>query len=133
MIEVASLNAYIIQKDGMPPSERSKHDYLEFRYALMEELIGSYCSRARVAGRPRSLEHQQALRLDATKPHLPIVDGPKRDCVVCTKAGVVSGQKRGKGSRHETQVRCSVCNVHLCCNKDRQCYYKYHTRVRYWE
>ena len=133
MIEVASLNAYIIQKDGMPPSERSKHDYLKFRYALMEELIGSYSSRARVAGRPHSLEHQQALRLDVTKSHLPIVGGPKRECVVCTKAREVAGQKRGKGTRHESRIRCSVCNVHLCCNKDRQCFYKYHTLVRYWE
>ena len=80
MIEVAFLNAYIIQKDGMPPSERSKHDYLDIRYTLMEELNGSYSHRARVAGRPRSLEHQQALRSDTTKSHHPIVDCPKRDC-----------------------------------------------------
>ena len=87
MIEVAALNAYIIQKDGMPPSEHNKHDYLEFRYSLLEELLGSYSGREIVVGRPRSLEHQQTLRLDTTKSHLPIVDGPKRDCVVCTKAG----------------------------------------------
>ena len=30
MIEVATMNGYIIPKDGMPPSECSKHDYLEF-------------------------------------------------------------------------------------------------------
>ena len=67
MTETAALNA-----------ERSQHKYLKFRYALMEELIGSYSSRARVAGRPRSLEHQQALHLDKTTSHLPIADGPKR-------------------------------------------------------
>ena len=114
MIEVAALNA-----------ERSKHDYLEFRYALMEELIDS-SSRARIAGRPHPLEHQQALRLHTTKS---IVDGPKRDCA---KVREVAGQKRGKGTRHESQIRCSVCNVNLCCNQDRQCFYKYHTLVRHW-
>ena len=55
MIEVAALNGYIIQKDGIPPSERNKRDYLGFHYTLLEELIGSY------SGRPHSLENQQAL------------------------------------------------------------------------
>ena len=82
IIEVSALNAYIVQKDGRPPSEHGKHDYLEFSYALAEELIGSFSSRSRQVGRPRSLEHQQEVRLDS---YLPVVDGPKRQCVVCLK------------------------------------------------
>ena len=62
VIEVAALNAYIIQKEGRPPSERSKHDYLEFRVALAEELIGFFTSRQVPVGHPRSAEHQQTLR-----------------------------------------------------------------------
>ena len=132
MIEVAALNAYIIQKDGRPSLDRKKHDYLEFRYALAKELIGSFSSRAVRVGRPRSLETQQALRLESTKSHLPIIDGPKRDCVVCLKVKEVRGLKREKGARHESQIRCSECNVHLCCTKERQCFQKYHTHVNYW-
>ena len=85
LVEVAALNGYIIQRDGFPPAERKKHDYLEFRIALAEELIGSFTSRQHAVGRPRSLEHQQILRLDSTQSHLPIIDGPSRKCVVCNK------------------------------------------------
>ena len=60
VVEVAALNAYVIQKDGYLPAERKKHDYLEFRVALAEELIGSFCSRQHI-GRPRSHDHQQVL------------------------------------------------------------------------
>ena len=130
--EVAALNSYIIHKDGMPPSEQKKYDYLDFRYALAEELIGSFSSRAR-AGRPRSLDHQQAPRLDSSKSHLTIIDGPKRECVVCQKIREVKGLKREKGARHESQIRCSECDVHLCCTKERKCFYVYHTSVYYWE
>ena len=133
IIEVAALNAYIIQKHGRPPSEhhKKKHDYLEFRYALAEELIGSFTCRTARVGRSRSLEQQQALCLDSSKSHLPLIDGPKRDCVVCLKVRDVRGLKRSeKGARHESQIRCSV---HLCCTRERKCFYKYHTCVNYWE
>ena len=131
-IEVAALNAYIIQKDGRPPSERSKHDYLEFRVALAEELIGSFTSRQLPAGRPRSVNHQQTLRLDPSKGHLPVLADSQRQCVVCNKVGEVR-QLRRTEFRHETKVKCSVCDVNLCLIAARNCFFKYHSYVRYWE
>ena len=87
MVLVSCLNAYIILRDGLPPSERKKYAYLTFRYSRFEELIGSFTSRTRPVGRPRSIDNQEALQLDATKNHLPIVDRCNRDCVVCKKVG----------------------------------------------
>ena len=56
MVKEKALNAYIIQKHGPPPSEHTKHDYLEFKYALAKELIGSFGSRTARVGRPCSIE-----------------------------------------------------------------------------
>ena len=107
MVEVAALNAFVIQKDGSLPAERKKHDYLEFRVALAEELIGSFCSRQHI-GRPRSHDHQQVLRLDNTQSHLPTIDGSSQKCVVCSKVREVKKLKRSE-YRHETQMKCGVC------------------------
>ena len=132
VVEVASLNAYIIQRDGRPPADRKKHDYLEFRLQLAEELIGSFTSRTRAVGRPRSLEHQQAVRLDSTKNHLPVFSDVSHDCEVCSRVREVRNLTRSQ-YRHETKIKCMECDVSLCVNSARNCYVKYHTAVRYWE
>ncbi len=97
---------------------------------LAEELIGSFSSRAAM-GRPRSLHHQQALRLDTSKSHLPDV-GSNHDCVVCCKIREVRKLKRCQ-FRHETRIKCSVCDVNLCLTSGRNCFKKYHTLVNYWQ
>ena len=128
VVEVAALNAYIIHRAGYPSSERSKHDYLEFRVDLAEELIGTFTSRQRSVGRPRSLEHQQELRLDSSKGHLPLVDDSVHECAVCCKVRKVRKLKRSEW-RHETKIKCSTCNVNLCLTSARNCFLKYHTTV----
>ena len=119
---------------GYPPADRKKHDYLEFRLQLAEELIGSFTSRTRAVGRPRSLEHQQAVRLDSTKSHLPVFSDISHDCVVCSRVREVRKLTRSQ-YRHETKIKCMVmqCDVSLCVNGARNCFVKYHTAVRYWE
>ena len=76
------MNSFICNRTGRRGTNR--RDYLSCRLTLAEELTGSFCSRAR-AGRPRSLDHQQALTLDIFRGHLLVVNGPKRDCFVCCK------------------------------------------------
>ena len=51
-------------------------DYLAFRI-LAEALIGSFTTRVRSAGRPRSSVVEEEIRLDNTKLHLPVVNRPK--------------------------------------------------------
>ena len=53
--------------------------------ALAEELIGSFTSRQLHAGRPRSVDHQQTLRPDASQGYLPVMESSQHQCVVCNK------------------------------------------------
>ena len=80
--------------------------------ALAEELIGSFTSHQVPAGRPRSVDHQQTLRLDASKGHLPVMESSQHQCVVCNKVRKVRKLKCTE-YRHKTKVKCNVCDVNL--------------------
>jgi len=56
IVEVAALNAYVLEKHAH--TGRDSREYLAFRIALAEELVGSFSGR-RCIGRPRSLESQR--------------------------------------------------------------------------
>ncbi len=131
VIEVAALNGYIVYKAGLPSSESCKYDYMKYRIDLAEDLIGSFSSRPLAMGRPRSVGHQQVLRLDTSKNHLPDIDSGVHQCVVCCKIRDVRKLTRSQ-MRHETKVKCSVCDVNLCLTSGRNCFKKYHTFVNYW-
>lgn len=76
----------------------------------MEELIGSHSSRARVAGRHRSPEHQQALRLDTTKSQLLMTLSVT---VLCAqRAGKLLGRKEGKvaDTSRKVDAVCVTCS-----------------------
>ena len=128
LVEVAALNAYVLEKHTRIGT--NKRDYLAFRLALAEELVGSFRGRSRV-GRPRSLDQLDVTRMDASRGHLPELGSSLLDCVVCLKVREIRRLSRSQ-YRHESKFRCSVCNVHLCISKERNCFKKYHTLVRYW-
>ena len=109
---------------------RNSRDYLAFRIALAEELVGSFRGRRHI-GRPRSLESQRLERLDTSLGHWPVVVQEKRVCVVCSKVREKRGLTRNQ-YRHESRVTCSVCKVHLCVTSERDCFKKYHTLDNYW-
>lgn len=121
LVEVASLNAYVLDK---------QRDYLKFRLALAEELVGSYRGRTRI-GHPRSLNQMDVTRLDVSQGHWPELADMKRRCVVCIKVREMRGLTTVE-NRHESKFRCSSCNVHLCISKEREYFKKYHTLTRYW-
>ena len=81
IIEVAALNAYVLDKHAH--TGRDSRDYLAFRIALAEELVGSFSGRRRI-GPPRSLESQRLERLDTSLGHWPEVVQEKQECVVCS-------------------------------------------------
>ena len=116
LIEVCLLNAYVLHKF----SDEVQADFLQFRLDLAAQLIGAVRKQAR--GRPRSIEQTELLRLDSTKGYFPEV-APRRE-------------QRGLSKheyRHESCVKCSVCEVHLCLNEKRNCYKIYHTELEYWK
>ncbi len=61
---------------------RKKRDMLSFRLELAKELIGSFSSRHRSGGQPRSVEHILLDRLNSNLGHWPVHD-KKGNCVVC--------------------------------------------------
>ena len=124
ILKVCFFDAYTIEQHGRVGSE--KRDYLAFRIDLAEGLIGSFTSRMRSAGRPRSSTTEPEVRLDSTRPHLPVVEGLKHECVVCCKVREVRRLSR-RECRHESKIKCSVCGVHLCIASARNCFMKYHT------
>ena len=125
LLEVCVLNSYILQK--VSNSGAVKQDFLNFRLTLAVQLVGT--SRKSQGGRPRTLENS-TLRLDITQSHLPEYVSHKRDCVVCCKVRLTKGLSRSQ-FRHESAIKCSTCDVHLCLSKDRNCYKIYHTQVDY--
>ena len=63
ILEVCFFNAYTLEQHGRVGSD--KRDYLAFRIDLAEGLIGSFASRMRSAGRPRSSTTEPEVRLDS--------------------------------------------------------------------
>ena len=134
ILECCILNAYILDSHVRPLEHalrgRRKRDYLSFRIELAEQLIGTFRSRQR-SGRRSSGEHAQAERLNPVLGHWPISTTNKLDCTVCTKRRHKLGLARA-GNRHESRIKCSHCNVHLCVDQERDCFHKYHSLVEYW-
>ncbi len=93
-----------------------KPSFLDFRLELAAQLIGNYKGRSNI-GRPRS-RSPVAVRLHNNRSHLPIITDKHIECVVCNKIRYVSGASRST-LRHESQVRCSTCEVALYLSKKR--------------
>ena len=93
---------------------RNKWDYLTFRLHLAEELIGGFSSLV-------------LQRLTPALGHWPQYSQNMQTCVVCNKRK----QKLGT-SWHETHITWSHFSAHLCVNRGRDCFKKYHMTVEYW-
>ena len=128
LLEACCENAYVLKIHGQADRRIKDPSILDFRLELAAQLIGTFSGRARV-GRPRS-QSPVDVRLDQTKQHLPIEKEKHIECVVCIKVRSSLGGSRSS-LRHESQIRCSTCNVALCLNKKRNCFLKYHTEPYY--
>ena len=123
LIEVCILNAHNLHKFSNQPQV----DFLQFSLNLATQLIGTMKKSSR--GRTQSVDRTKLLRLDNSKGHLPGV-APRCRCAVCCKVR----EKRDLTKheyRHESCIKCSVCEVHLCLNEKRNCYKLYHTELEY--
>ena len=96
--------------------------YLRFKLELAEQLIGDYRKRA-YKGRPRTTARET--RLDTTLNHCPEYSEKLLECVVCNAVRQSKNLTRSQ-YRHETHLMCSLCGVHLCVAKGRNCWKKYH-------
>ena len=126
ILDTSILNAYQLWKSPREhwSHRKMKHEgsFLRFKLELAEQLIGDYHGRAN-RGRPRTAARD--VRLDTTLDHCPEFNDKKLECVVCNAVRCKRNVSRSE-YRHETHFSCSLCNVHLCISKDRNCWKKYH-------
>ena len=77
------------------------------------------------------MEYQELDRLNVQLGHWPIRVETKLECIVCaTKRNKLNLTRQEM--RHESRIKCSKCNVHLCIEENRECFTKYHTSIQYW-
>ena len=96
-------------------------DFLHFCLEVAEQLIGNFHFWQRNGHTPRpenaplyGLDKQLGRRIQ------------KFECVVCSAKRVKQQLARSE-MRHESCIKCSHCNMHLCISKDRNCFSKYYT------
>ncbi len=104
-----------------------KRDMLSFRLELAKQLIGSFSTRCRSAGRPRSVDHLQ-LETECKFSHWPKHADRKGNCAVCSVI-IRKNELTAVGNRHESRVQCEHCKVHLCVSSERNSFKKFHTLV----
>ena len=129
ILECSLLNAYSPEKHAEPLEHAlrgHKKDFLRFPIDVAEKLI--HVGGRKRAGRRRSSETE---RLKVELGHWPIQVSDKRECVACNIKRAKQKLSRSQ-LRHETRIKCSYCDIHLCIDKERNCFQKYHTLVCYW-
>lgn len=121
LIDVSIVNAFVLWKEyqSQHPEradlQRPKgYDQVAFREALVRQLVS-----IEEADPVPVREKQPKLPKNAWNgaSHLPVVDSSHGRCKVCTSSGVQS----------RPNVKCETCDVVLCLNNDRNCFYVYHT------
>ena len=91
--------------------ETKSTNLLDFKETLIKTMIQNYSSRLRRPFAKNKVSVKPELSISAN--HLPaFVDGRLR-CFLCSKEGVQS----------RTSIKCQTCDVALCLNKDRNCFY----------
>ncbi|XP_052263387.1 piggyBac transposable element-derived protein 4-like [Dreissena polymorpha] len=138
LLELSVYNAYIIEgtiRDQKVPGKR-KRDMMSFKLDLAHALVGTSRLRKRSAGRSRSENSENILRLDNIS-HLPaIVEGKDHVCVVCNERHNRYKRKHPEATysenpfkRCKTTIKCSKCDKYLCCNTKNMCFTDFHTLV----
>ena len=135
LLELCIHNAFIIESFFIPHQVGKKsRKRQEFREELADLLIAGYRARKRTAGRP-SVAYGNELRFQNVGVHHPVYQKDRKDCALCkenvkkTRGGKIGRIDRRAAGVHVSYVRCEMCNVHLCLNKDRNCFKSWHTKV----
>ena len=105
LFNLSICNAFVLF--NIHRGERRKKPLLDFRLELAKQLIGGFSQRKR---KRRSLDVPSETAVDPGQ-HISVhVEGRKRKCVACIKAG----RRTPKGYKVETRFECKLCKVALC-------------------
>lgn len=106
LFNLSVCNAFILESFHRTTHGQRKRAMINFRLDLAKQLIDGFSQRQR---KRRSQEPQQ--HSVAREAHVSVhVEGRKRKCVQCSKAG----RRTPKGYKVETRFECSLCKVALC-------------------
>ena len=110
-MDIAVVNSYRV----FEKLETRSCSLLEFKETLMMTLVQNYSSRLRRPLNKNTFASKTEKMVSSS--HLPIfVDGRLR-CFLCSKDGV----------QNRTAIKCQTCDVALCLNKERNCFFVYHS------
>ena len=122
-IDIAIINSYILFQEwrkrhpDIEALQRSKrYDPRSFREELSRQLGGIQDSDKVPLFRPPAPVAEIPVNVSY---HLPEDTHDRRDCKVCARTL--------KKNAYKSFVKCTTCNVHLCLNKNRNCYKIFHT------
>ncbi|XP_068671890.1 piggyBac transposable element-derived protein 4-like [Montipora foliosa] len=106
LFNLAVCNAFVLESFHRTTRGQTKRAMINFRLDLAKQLISDFSQQQR---KRRSQEPQQ--HSVAREAHVSVhVEGRKRKCVQCSKAG----RRTPKGYKVETRFECSLCKVALC-------------------
>ncbi|XP_063958469.1 piggyBac transposable element-derived protein 4-like [Lytechinus pictus] len=127
-VDIAIINSFILFQDWRGKHANvealhrpSRYDPRNFREELCRQLGGINDDDPVPLYRPVAPQ-AAAVPVPANDPeffHLPEDSVDRLDCKVCAKTM--------KKNAYKSYVRCLRCDVHLCMNKKRNCYYTFHT------
>ena len=100
-LDIMIVNACVVYRIFHSQPKEHQTSQLEFREALVKAIIREY-------GQQETAKRKKCF---------PQWDEKRTDCAYCRREG---------GDRVKTYITCSGCNVGLCLNKDRNCFYKWH-------
>jgi Transposase IS4 len=119
-LELAVINSYILFNITQERTQMPKASHLDYRRALITQLVGTVRHTAKRRGRPSTSD--RAERLDA-KTHFLGLAEKQRDCAVCSNRKV-------KGGRHLSLYFCKTCTAKPALHPV-DCFEAYHSREDY--
>ena len=114
LFDVALVDSFIVYKK----LENKDLTLKEFKICIALKLISSFVCRKLSCPSHRPSKRTKAQRPSPIPPlHLLIFLETRRRCTVCSQAG----------KENRTFVTCSLCDVALCIQKERNCFLQYHS------
>ena len=119
-VDMTIVNSFVVYKE----TNACNISFFDFKREVAQGLLtlGSSCKASTPKRRRIDYSIPRSVRLVNVGVHFPTFESSKAKsqrvrCEVCSKKGVQS----------RPASRCTQCNVYLCCNSSKNCFYEFHT------
>lgn len=123
MLEISVHNARVLYESCVG----KKQNGCRFREGLITALVGEETLRPRSS----SGRADEKLRRDGSLWHLPTnaPEKSRKSCVYCLAKKAAARAHDEELNRRQSFIMCNTCHVHLCHNRDRECFRLYHEEI----